>query len=122
MTASGVRTWGEQHDRLWAALAAASRAVEVVVVGRDLARLREAGRVVDRWRRSSPEGDPAAELETLRAGVSRLDPGVLEACGGLDGAVKRCAALEAAVAAKAVGQPSPAITAGRVWRSERVPQ
>ena len=34
-TASAVRTWGEQHAGLWAALAESGRAVEVVVVGRD---------------------------------------------------------------------------------------
>ena len=32
-TESAVRTWGSQHAALWAALAAAGRAVEVVVVG-----------------------------------------------------------------------------------------
>ena len=34
-TESPVRTWGGSHSALWAALAAAGRAVEVVVVGRD---------------------------------------------------------------------------------------
>ncbi len=42
-TVSAVRTWGGQHAALWAALAAAGRAVEVVVVGRDPVRLATAG-------------------------------------------------------------------------------
>ncbi len=51
---AGVRTWGGQHAALWAALAGSGRAVEVVVVGRDPARLRDAGRVVDGWTRGTP--------------------------------------------------------------------
>ena len=48
-TESAVRTWGAQHAGLWAALAAAGRAVEVVVVGRDEVRLAAAERVLSRW-------------------------------------------------------------------------
>ena len=48
-TESAIRTWGGQHSALWAALAAAGRAVEVVVVGRDPVRLAAAGRVLDKW-------------------------------------------------------------------------
>ena len=103
-----------------AALAAAGRAVEVVVVGRDPDRLRKAGRVVDGWTDASPAMDPAAELASLREAVATLDSAALEACGGLDAAVGRCAALEAAAASS--GRPGPAIAAGRIWRSERVPQ
>ncbi len=53
-TESAVRTWGRQHAALWAALAAADRAIEVVVVGRDPVRLAAAGRVLDKWRRRLP--------------------------------------------------------------------
>ncbi len=38
-TESAIRTWGGQHAAMWAALAPAGRAVEVVVVGRDPVRL-----------------------------------------------------------------------------------
>ena len=48
-TVSEVRTWGPQHAVLWAELAAAGCAVEVVVVGRDPVRLAAAGRVLDSW-------------------------------------------------------------------------
>ena len=49
VTESAVHTWGAQHAGLWAALAQAGRAVEVVVVGRDPVRLAAAGRVLARW-------------------------------------------------------------------------
>lgn len=67
-TESAVRTWGGQHAALWAALAEAGRAVEVVVVGRDPVRLAAAGRVLDKWAATSPESvamvhdEAAAEL------------------------------------------------------------
>ena len=54
-TDSAVRTWGSQHAALWLALAAAGRAVEVVVVGRDPERLASAGRVLDKWASTPPE-------------------------------------------------------------------
>ena len=55
----------------------------------------------------------------MREAVATLDRAALEACGGLNAAVARCAALEAAAAS--AGGSSPAIAAGRIWRSERVP-
>ena len=121
-TASAVRTWGGQHAGLWAALAERGRAVEVVVVGRDPERLREAGHVVDGWTKRSPvpAGDAAAELASLREAVATLDREALEACGGLNAAVAHCAALEKAAAASG-GAPGPAVAAGRTWRSARVP-
>ena len=121
MTAAGLRTWGEQDAGLWVALAASGRAVEVAVAGRGADRLRGAGRVIDGWTRAKSAEDPAAELESLRKDVAALDPAPLEACGALDGAVKRLAALEAAAAAVAAGRPALAISSGRVWYSERVP-
>ena len=119
-TASAVRTWGKQHAGLWAALAATGGAVEVVVVGRDPDHLRKAGRVVEAWTKASPAADPAAELASLREAVATLDSAALEARGGLNAAVARCAALE--VGAAGSSRPGPAIAASRIWRSERVPQ
>ena len=120
-TASAVRTWGGQHAALWAALAGKGRAVEVVVVGRDPDRLREAGRVTDGWTKApAPSGqDSAAELASLREAVATLDHAVLKACGGLNAAVARCAVLEAAAASG--DRAGPAVAASRIWRSERVP-
>ena len=121
-SASALRTWGEAHAELWARLAAAGRAVEVVVVGRDVDRLRSAAKVVDGWAATAPAQNPAAELASLRAAVAELDRKVLGACGGLNAAIARCAALERVAATKASARPAPAITNGRIWRSERVPQ
>ena len=120
-TASAVRTWGGQHAGLWSALAGKGRAVEVVVVGRDPDRLREAARVIDGWAKGSAPvvQDPTGELASLREAVATLDHEALEACGGLNAAVARCAALEAAAATSS--QVAPAISAARIWRSERVP-
>ena len=123
-TPAAVRTWGEAHARLWAALAAAGRAVEVVVVGRDPERLQAAGRVLERWQAqaaAAPAGD-AAELAELRAAVAALDGEVLARHGGLNGALGRIAALEAQAAEEASATPEPAITRGELWRSVRVPE
>ena len=123
VTASAVRTWGEAHAGLWAALKAAGRAVEVVVAGRDPERLAAAGKVLEGWTTapSVRAVSGAGELAALRAAVSTLDPEVLARNGGLDGVVARIAALEDEAAAES-GAPTPAITRGRTWRSARVPE
>ena len=123
VTDSGVRTWGEEHAALWAALGAAGRAVTAVVVGRDPVRLAAAGRVVDGWtgERVEREADPrlSAELATIRRAVATLDEPALAAYGGLNGAVARCATLETAAAQARVRRPQ--LAAARTWRSRRVP-
>ncbi len=122
-TPSGLSTWGGQHAALWAALRAAGRAVEVVVVGRDPVRLEAAERVLDGWTRtSSTDAAPAspAEVASIRKAVAELDLDALDAWGGLNGAIARCAALEEDLQRSA--SPGPAISAGRTWRSRRVPE
>lgn len=122
-TPSAVRTWGEQHARLWTALLASGRAVEVVVVGRDPARLESVGRVLEGWaenRAVEPAG-PEAELADLQAAVSAMDREALAQAGGLNAALGRIAELEHESAA-AASTPDPAITTGRLWRSARVPE
>ena len=78
VTVGAVRAWGETHAGLWAALRAAGRAVEVVVVGRDPVRLAAAEHVLDAWTRtpaaSQPRLDEAArgahaELTEIRAAL-----------------------------------------------------
>ena len=74
---------------LWAALAETGRAVEVVVVGRDLEHLAAAGRVLDRWRSTpaaAPEPEAAAEMDSIRQAVARGDWVTLEVYGDLNGA------------------------------------
>lgn len=124
VTASAVHTWGEEHAALWAALRESGREVEVVVAGRDPVRLDEAGRVIGGWARVRAAGGAAPELmeeiAAVRKAVTSLDEDALEAYGGLNGAVARCAALEGEAARSRA--PRPRITAGRTWRSRRVPE
>ncbi len=123
-TPSGLSTWGGQHAALWAALRAAGRAVEVVVAGRDPVRLEAAERVLEGWTRApraaggAPES--AAEIAAIRKAVAALDLAALEVWGGLNDAIARCAALEEA--SERSRPQGPAITAGRTWRSRRVPE
>ena len=131
VTPSGVRTWGETHAGLWAALGAAGRAVEVVVVGRDPERLAAAEPVLAGWTRAPAAPDAAtetpgeaerraeAELAAVRAAVARGDLAALETYGGIKGALARMRDL--AVRKAGAGSAAPAITSGRTWRSTRVP-
>ena len=125
-TESAVRTWGGQHSALWAALAAAGRAVEVVVVGRDPVRLAAAGRVLDKWAATPPEAvmlshqEAASELATIKKAIATSDREALETYGGLNPAIKRACVLDAACAGDRRSRA--AITTGRTWRSTRVPE
>ena len=125
-TESAVRTWGGQHAALWAALAAAGRAVEVVVVGRDPVRLAAAGRVLDQWAATPPESvamahdEAAAELAAIRKAMAAGDWTALEAYGDINGALRRMGVLAAACAGSRRARA--AITTGRTWRSKRVPE
>ena len=122
---SAVRTWGQAHAALFRELTAAGRAVEVVVVGRDPARLAAAGRVVGGWvaAGTAAADGAAAELAALRSAVAALDAEVLGRYGGLSGAVARIAALEEQSAGAAEAPSTkPAIAAGETWRSVRVPE
>ncbi len=125
-TESAVRTWGGQHSALWAALLAAGRAVEVVVVGRDPVRLAAAERVLDKWAATPPESvamahdEAAAELAAIKKAVATSDWAALEAYGGLNPALQRAHVLAAACAGSRKSRA--AITTGRTWRSTRVPE
>ena len=76
-TESAVRMWGAQHAKLWARLAEAGRAVEVVVVGRDPDRLGAAGRMLDKWasKLAAAEAKPEAEAEmaAIRRAIAACD-------------------------------------------------
>ena len=125
-TESAVRTWGSQHAALWTALAAAGRAVEVVVVGRDPVRLAAAERVLDRWASTPPasvtmaQEEAAAEMAAIRRAIATSDWAALEAHGGLNPALQRMRVLHAACAGSRRSRA--AITSGRTWRSMRVPE
>ena len=125
-TESAVRTWGGQHAALWATLAAAGRAVEVVVVGRDPVRLAAADRVLDKWAATPPEAvllshqEAAAELAAIKQAITTSDWATLETYGGLNPAMQRARVLLAACAGDRKSRA--AITTGRTWRSTRVPE
>ena len=124
-TPSAVRTWGSQHAALWAGLAAAGRAVEVVVVGRDPERLAAAERVLAKWASTPPEsvtmaqGEAAAEMAAIKNAIATGDAAALEDYGGLNAALQRTRILNAACAGSR--RSTAAITTGRTWRSTRVP-
>ena len=125
VTPSGVRTWGEAHAGLWAALRAAGRAVEVVVVGWDPERLAAAEPVLAGWTKAPAPVDPEAgsaaraEFAEIQAAVARGDLAAPNAHGGINGALGRMRDLSAAKAGS--NGAGPAITSGRTWRSTRVP-
>ncbi len=93
-TQSALRTWGGQHAGLWAALLAAGRAVEVVVVGRNADRLAAAGQVLDGWvstpavvdahceaaaARVAEQVRRDEEIASVRAAIATLDEAALAA-------------------------------------------
>ena len=124
VTPTGVRTWGEAHAGLWAALRAAGRVVDVVVVGRDPERLAAVEPVLAGWTKAPAAADPEAaraaraEFAEIQAAVARGDLAALETYGGINGALGRMRDLSAA--ASGAGRTGPAITSGRTWRSTRV--
>lgn len=93
-TASGLRTWGESHLSVWAALRELGRQVRVVVVSRAHRALARAERVLERWLRGG--GDPRAaiaERERLETAIRTVDVEVLAEYGGVNGAVGRLSEL-----------------------------
>ena len=122
-----LRSWGESHAALWAALRGAGRAVSVVLVGRDRDPLDAAEKVVQGWASAGPTGPEAAadaaELARVREAVGTTDAAVLDQYGGFDGAVRRLVELEdrgAARPAAADGpHATPRISSAAVWRSSR---
>lgn len=124
VTETGVRTWGEQHAALWAVLRENGCAVDAVVAGRDPARLAEAGRVLDGWTHASAppraNTDTSAEGGAIRQAVAAGDLAALDAYGGLNGALARLRTL--AAGETGANRVQPTITAGRTWRSRRVPE
>ena len=128
-TQDAARTWGASHAALWAALRAHGRAVSVIVVGSDPARLAAAHQLVHTW--TSPAATAAAttkeeaaaqagaaELTALRAAVAATDAAELERRGGLEVVVARILALEEAQPATAT--VAPLIATAAMWRSKRV--
>ncbi len=125
-TVSAVHAWDSQHSALWAELLAAGRAGEVVAVGRDPVRLDAAGRVLDQWAAAPPasvtlsQQAAAAEMAAIKKALATSEWSALEVHGGLNPALRRACVLNAACAGSRRSRA--AITSGRTWRSERVPE
>ena len=132
-TPRALETWGDSHAAVWDALRAAGRAVKVVVVGRDRDPLEAGETVLSQWTTAGPPDahatGEAAELAALRLAVAETRTAALARYGGFEGAVQRLIQLEdqgagdvvAGVVAGSSGDAAdPQISAGAVWRSDRV--
>ena len=129
----GLRTWGASHAAVWAALRAKGRTVSVVLVGRPQDGLEAGETVLSQWTTAGPPDahatGEAAELAALRLAVAETRTAALARYGGFEGAVQRLIQLEdqgagdvvAGVVAGSSGDAAdPQISAGAVWRSDRV--
>ena len=121
-----LRSWGESHAGLWAALRETGRAVAVVVVGLGRGVLPVTEKVLREWQ-SAPIGSAAAALtaerDAIRAAIEQTDEAVLTRYGGLPGAGRRLIELQGqghGTAAPSDRNGGPWIASGAVWRSKRV--
>ena len=120
-----LRTWGESHAELWAALRATGRAVSVVVVGGHDEPLDGVEKVLSTWAAGRPSaadaaGD-AAELAQLRIAVTETRADELARYGGFAGAVRRLVELEdRGAGTPGAGRDGLRISTGTIWRSARV--
>ena len=126
---AALRTWGEAHAALWAALRANGRAVSVVVVGSEHDPLTGADKVLSEWAAAggapgAAGGAAAAELADLIAAIDAGDAKRLATYGGPDAALERYATLKRGGAARTTAgngaRGTPGITSGALWRSSRV--
>ena len=119
-----LRTWGESHAELWAALRATGRAVSVVAVGGHDEPLDGVEKVLSTWAAGRPSGADAAELAQLRIAVAETRADELARYGGFAGAVRRLVELEdrgaGTAGAASAGSAGPRISTGTIWRSARV--
>ena len=115
-TTEALREWGATHDALWRSLRDRDLKIQVVVVGSSQAALLRAAPVLEGWTHASMPVVARRELGELRAAIRKLNRRRLEEHGGLNGALRRCAALEAAAAGPAMA----ACDEYAVWFSDRV--
>ena len=120
---AALRTWGEAHAALWAALRAKGRAVSVVVVGSEHDPLTGADKVLSEWAAAGGARE-AAELADLIEAIDAGDAKRLAKYGGPDAALERYATLKRGGAARTTAgngaRGTPGITSGALWRSSRV--
>ena len=121
-TATGLRSWGTAHRRLWRALGKRDRNVEVVAVACSHRETRRARKVMRGWAEGSGPGKPGAgsgeEIVRIERAIRGKDDALVEELGGLQGCLVRIVELK-----NRHRSASPAGTIGgfAAWRSSRFP-
>ena len=133
-TNSGLRFWGETHQRLWAELKRKGLQVQVVAIAQDQQAIARAGRVLRGWANRPParveqgageltQDDPsvAQEMERIRQAILKADRRLLAeyGAGGIsfNPAMERYMELEKLPKTRATGRVS--IDSYTSWRPRR---
>ena len=93
-----LNTWGGAHGRLWDAIRAKGRRVEVIAIGAELDMVLRADRVLQLWAAAEPgkviEGVTVKqEIELLERALDRQDLELFDQYGGMQEAINRYIAL-----------------------------
>ena len=121
-TNTGLRSWGDAHRRLWAALRGKGLRVQVVAIGRDHQAAASAETVLRGWADGVAKGnsvDPsvAEEIERIREAISTSDQAALRKYGGLNPSLQRLTELVKLPKVKATNGGS--IDGYLTWRTRR---
>ena len=123
-TATGLRSWGRAHRKLWEGLQEQGRKVEAVAVVRTDSEFGRAEKVLGNC--ADPKRSPGRakgsatgrEIERIEQGIRGRDKRVTGRYGSLRGCLVRLAELRAALPTA----PAEAMIDGfTVWRSARIP-
>ena len=122
-TATGLRSWGDAHRRLWGALRDKGLRVQVVAIGRDHQATGRAEAVLRWWANGAVRGnsaDPSAaqEIERIEQAIRAKDQDILRKYGGLNPAIHRHATLKKLPAVKATNGSS--IDGYSTWWARRL--
>ena len=126
-TSSAICSWRDAHQRLWEALQARGRSVEVVAIGRTREKLRRAGRILgkcaSRYIVSDPSAEPTSngaarrEIARIEQAILSRDRAVVEEYGSLQACLKRIVALKDIDHSSG---PEALINGVTTWRSTRL--
>ena len=124
LTGGSLRQWGKVHGRLWEALRAEGRRVEIRAAVRSVRDLQRARATLENWSRPTRARGPEEESRVTR-GIERIerairegDAAALEAYGDVRSALRRRTALRER--RRLLRMPS-MIDGYRIWRSTRLP-
>ena len=121
-TATGLRSWGDAHRRLWAALRGKGLRVQVIAIGKDHRAAASAGTVLRGWANGAAKGNradssAAQEIERIRKAISTGDQDSLRKYGGLNPSLQRLTELVKLPKVKATNGGS--IDGYSTWRTRR---